>query len=148
MVVACTATPIVKHSGRVPTNEPKDIFVNLSNDPDLVALDVQAALQARGFRVALSTGEAKKSQAVISGNTITTYDQVSESKFRYELIISYIRGGYPYLIKWRAVLRDRTENKVLGTYKYDFNAAYQSLGWSNEKIIEDMIETLVVRSFS
>jgi hypothetical protein len=137
----------VKHSEYVPQNPSKQIFVNLVNDPDLIAIDVQSALQSKGFQVDLSTGETQKSQLILSGNKVTSYSNVSESQAPFELSISYWRGGYPYRINWRALLRDRTTNQLIGTYKYNFNAAYQSLGWSNEKLLNDMIEELVIPAF-
>lgn len=126
----------------------RHVFVNMTSDPDLIVLDVQAALEAEGLVVDLSAGESEMSQTIIGKGTLTTHKHVSESQAPYELIISYRRGGSPFRIAWRAVLRDRVNKQVVGTYKYDFNAAYQSFGWSNEKIIEDMVGNLVIPYWS
>lgn len=140
---SCSARPktTIKVSGGAPISD--HVFINMAHDPDLVALDIQAALEELGLRADLSTGESEMSQTVIGEDTLTTHKRVSASQAPYELIVSYERGGYPFRIAWRTVLRDRTSKKVIGTYKYDFNAAYQGFGWDNEKIIQDMINALV-----
>lgn len=143
VLAACVASPTatIKAPGTHPIS--RHVFVNMASDPDLISLDVQTALEAEGLKIDLSSGESEMSQTVIGENTLTTHRRVSESQAPYELIVSYNRGGYPYRIIWRTMLRDRTTKKVIATYKYDFNAAYQSFGWSNEKILQDMISTLV-----
>lgn len=140
---SCVATPTatLKTDGNAPTS--RHVFLNMANDPDLMALDLQTALEAQGLQVDISTGESEMSQTIVSDTTLTTHKRVSESQAPYELVVSYSRGGYPYRIAWRTFLRDRTTKKVIGTYKYDFNAAVQSFGWGNDKIIQDMIATLV-----
>lgn len=140
----CAGTPKTTLKDDVQDPVSKSVFVNMASDPDLVGLDIQMALEKEGFNADLSTGEAEKSQSTVEDGTITTYETVSESNAPYELIVSYRRGGYPFKIKWRAVLRDRVNKEVIGNYKYDFNAAYQSGGWSNEKIITDMMSSLIV----
>lgn len=142
-LISCMASLKTSINASITPPVSNHVYVNMASDPDLVALDIQKALEAEWLQIDLSTGEDEISQTIIGKKTLTTYKQVSAYQAPYELIISYSRGGYPYRIIWRTVLRDRANNKVIGTYKYDFNAAYQSLGWSNDKIIKEMINNLM-----
>jgi len=97
-LISCTASPKASLNASVPPPVSNYVFVNMSSDPDLVSLDIQTALEAKGLQIDLSTGESEKSQTIIGEKTLTTYKKISESQAPYELIVSYSRGGYPYRI--------------------------------------------------
>lgn len=144
VMASCTTAPEVKLNQGAASAGPKYIFVNMGRDPDLLALDIKAALEKFGFKVDLSTGGTELAQTVINKNTLTTYKNVSQSSARYELIVSYRGGGFPYRKKWRAILRDRANSTVIGTYKYEHSEAGWEFGRSNEEIIKSMIHKLIL----
>ena len=144
ILASCTGAPKSNIRFENGSASSMHVFVNMSSDPDLIVLDLQVQLESIGLTVDLSTAEASKSVTIAENDTMTTYKNVSDSQAPYELIITYSRGGYPYKIAWRAILRDRENKKLLGTYKYDFNAGYQSAGWDNDRIIEDMINAIIL----
>ncbi len=147
-LTGCVASPSVKIDHSSGTATDKTILLNMVNDPDLIVLDLQEKLTASGLNVDSTAGEPRKSQFVVGNGVITKNDNVSDSNAHYELMVSYSRGGYPYNIHWRSILRDRDNNKVISTYKYDFNAATQSFGWDNDKLISDMIDKELKPFFS
>lgn len=142
-MTSCTAAPVAKFNRNITTPTSNAVFLNVINDPDLIMLDLQEKLNSFGLKVDLAEGEASHSQIIVNKNVITEYKKVSVSKAPYELLVTYSRGGYPYRINWRSILRDRINNKVIATYKYDFNAATESFGWDNDKIMDDMISNII-----
>ncbi|MEX2963903.1 hypothetical protein [Microbulbifer sp. TYP-18] len=143
VLAACVASPVVTFGPDLALPKSNTLFLNMANDPDLLALELQVLLEAEGLEVDLSSGESAMSQTIIDRNTLTTFENVSASQAPYELTVSYKRGGYPYRIIWHAILRDRENNTVIGTYKYDYDAAHQNFGWNIKQIMDDMVSKLI-----
>jgi len=130
----CTAKPVVQMDANALKPRSDSLFLNMESDPDLMVMEIQNALELEGLRVRAATAEQ---------DTNLAKSQISIDEVPYELTVFYVRGGYPYRISWRSILRDRESSEVIGTYKYDFNAATQGLGWDNQTIIDDMIKNLI-----
>lgn len=99
---------------------PREIFVNLRNDPLLISIELKSILEAKGYRVAVSTEEASRAVVKASGDSNVIYKNVSESPYRYELILAYqpIQDRVELIA---ASLRDREQNKILGTYRWTWD---------------------------
>lgn len=99
---------------------PREVFVNLRNDPLLISIELKTILEAKGYRVALSTEEASRAVVKTSGESNVIYKSVSESPYRYELILAYqpIQDRVELIA---ASLRDREQNKILGTYRWTWD---------------------------
>lgn len=99
---------------------PREIFVNLRNDPLLISIELKTMLEAKGYRIALSTEEASRAVVKASGDSNVIYKNVSESPYRYELILAYqpIQDRVELIA---ASLRDREHNKILGTYRWTWD---------------------------
>lgn len=139
-LTGCTASPQVKVNDPNSQAKSNSIVLNINNDVDLVAFDIQSSLMDLGIK---ADAPASQSQTTSKDGVTTTRDNVTTSSAPYELMVVYRRGGFPYKIKWRAALLDRQTGRAISTYKYTYNAGYQNLGWDNEEIIADMIEKLI-----
>tara|TARA_R110001592_G_C13089558_1_gene743313 strand:+ start:1029 stop:1511 length:483 start_codon:yes stop_codon:yes gene_type:complete len=100
---------------------PKELYVNLSQDPLLITIELKMILESIGYKVALSTEEANKAIKIHNDSqTETIYSNVSESTNRYELILGY----QPIQDRIRLIaasVRDRKENKILGTWRWSWD---------------------------
>ena len=99
---------------------PKQIFINLQGDPLLIGIELKTLLASRGYEVALSTEEAEKSVVENTAKGSVIYKRVSESSFRYELTLGYVPIQERIQLI-AASLRDREQNKILGTYRWSWN---------------------------
>ena len=100
---------------------PKELYVNLSNDPLLITIELKTILESKGYKVAFSTEESSKEVTIHSDpNTETTYKNVSSSNNRYELILGYqpIQDRIKLIV---ASVRDRENNKLLGTWRWSWS---------------------------
>jgi len=99
---------------------PKDIFINLQGDPLLISIELKTSLESRGYHITLNTEEAGKMFVKdIDGGSII-YKNASDSPFRYELVLGYqpIQDRIQLIA---ASLRDRQQNKILGTYRWSWD---------------------------
>ncbi|WP_018403843.1 hypothetical protein [Marinobacter gelidimuriae] len=99
---------------------PKEIFVSLAGDPLLISVELKQELAFYGYAVALSTEESLKDVQVNSGDRSTTFKNVSDSNYRYELSLGY-RPIQDRIQLIAASLRDRKTNTVLGTYRWSWS---------------------------
>jgi len=96
---------------------PKELFVNMASDPLLISIELKAALQEKGYDVALNTEAVRTSQEVQQGNRTVVTQNVSQSQNRYELTVGYqpIQNRIQMIA---ASLRDRQTSELLGTYRW------------------------------
>lgn len=99
---------------------PRQIFVNLQGDPLLISIELKVLLAARGYEVALNTEEAGKAVVRNTSTGSVIYKNVSDSSYRYELTLGYVPIQERIQLI-AASIRDREQNKILGTYRWSWN---------------------------
>jgi len=127
------------------TNGPKNLYINLANDPLLISIELRSILETKGYKIALSSEESSKSVKVKDGNNEITYKNVSDSNYRYELTLGYqpIQGRIELIA---ASVRDRKNNTILGTYRWSWDHIMPAP--TIEKAIIMIDENLLSKIFS
>lgn len=99
---------------------PKELYVNLQNDPLLISIELRQALETLGYVIAMSSEEAGMSAVVDSDTGKHIYHNITAVPYRYELILAYqpIQERVQLIA---ASVRDRQQNKVLGTYRWSWS---------------------------
>ncbi len=105
------------------TDGPKQLFVIIQNDSELIALDVKQNLQNLGYKVVLSSEEGSRDIVRKSKDGKEILKNVSFSQNRYELVFNY-KLSQERFVFMSATLRDRQENELLGTYKWEWNRLF------------------------
>ncbi|PTU32412.1 hypothetical protein [Stenotrophobium rhamnosiphilum] len=123
---------------------PKQIFINLQGDPLLIAIELKTLLAAKGYEVALNTEEAGKTVVQNTNTGSVIYKNVSDSRFRYELTLGYVPIQERIQLV-AASIRDREQNKILGTYRWSWNQLAPAP--TIERAIEMIDENLLVKVF-
>lgn len=122
------------------TSGPREIFVNLANDPLLITIELKTILMAKGYKVALSSESADKAVVKNTDSGSVIYKNVSESNYRYELILGYqpVQNRIQLIA---ASLRDRKLNEVLGTYRWSWDRMLPAptIEGAVEKIDENLL---------
>lgn len=127
------------------TNEPKELFVNLSNDPLLISIEIKTILEMNGYKVALNTEESHKSIKIKEGEKDIIYQNVSNSNYRYELVLGY-RPVHDKIELIAASVRDRENDKILGTYRWSWDRTW-TVAPTIEKAIEMVHSNLLMKIF-
>lgn len=128
------------------TDGPKDLFVNLQTDPLLISIELKMILESKGYQVALSTEESGRAVVENNQNRSVIHKNVSQSNFRYELILAY----QPIQDRIQLIatsIRDRKENKILGTYRWSWNKMLPAptIEGAIEKIDQNLLSKIFVR---
>jgi len=125
---------------------PKDLFVNLQADPLLISIELRMILESKGYQVALSTEEAGRAVVENTNSGSIVHKNVSQSNFRYELILAYqpIQDRVQLIA---ASIRDRKENKVLGTYRWTWDRLLPAptIEGAIEKIDQNLLSKVFVQ---
>jgi hypothetical protein len=124
---------------------PKDLFVNLQRDPLLISIELRMILESKGYQVALSTEETRQAVVENTKNGSVIRKNVSQSNFRYELVLAYqpIQDRVQLIA---ASIRDRKENKVLGTYRWSWDRLLPAptIEGAIEKIDQNLLSKVFV----
>jgi len=125
---------------------PKDLFVNLQADPLLISIELTMILESKGYQVALSTEESGRAVIHNTDNGSIIRKNVSQSNFRYELILAYqpIQDRIQLIA---ASIRDRKENKILGTYRWSWDKLLPAptIEGAIEKIDQNLLSKVFVQ---